>query len=233
VSRAAGGGARESTRAAPRRGRWILPVLMAIVTAAVLAVYYTPVLGVRTVDVSGTATLPQQEVLAAAGIPIGQPMLQVSPATIRERLQAVAKVASARVWLEWPATVHLDVTERVPVAFVVAANELQLVDGADVVFTTVPVAPPGLPELHARPGDPAGHAAVTVLAGLPPTLSVQVASVAAPTPNDIRLMLKDGREVDWGDPSDSARKAAILPPLLTQSGKVFDVRSPGLATIAG
>jgi cell division protein FtsQ len=206
---------------------------MAVVTAAVLVVYYTPVLGVRTVDVSGTATLQRQDVLAAAGIPLGQPMLQVNTAAIRKKLEAVPRVASATVRLEWPSTVHMDVTERVPVAFLVTGNGFQLVDGADVVFATAPEAPTGLPELRAQPADPAGHAAVTVLAGLPPALGVQVASVAAATPNDIRLTLKDGKEVDWGDASDSARKAAILPPLLTRSGKVFDVRSPGLATIAG
>lgn len=233
MSRATTVRARERTRVAPRRRRWILPLLMGVVTAAVLVVYYTPVLGVRTVVVGGTTTLPQEEVLAAAGIPAGQPMLQVNTAAIRDRLGVVPKIASAKVWLQWPSTVHIDVTERVAVAFVVAGNGFQLVDGAGVVFDTVSNAPAGLPELRARPEDAAGHAAVTVLAALPPALSGQVASVAAPTPSDIHLALKDGRQVDWGDSSDSAHKAAILPPLLSQPGKVYDVRSPGLATIAG
>lgn len=207
--------------------------MMAVVTAAVLVVYYTPVLGVRTVDIGGTTTLQQQDVLAAAGIPIGQPMLQVNTSAVRRKLEAEPKIASATVRLQWPSTVRIDVTERVPVAFVVAGDGVQLLDGADVVFSTVPQAPPGLPQLRAGPGDPAGRAAVTVLAGLPPALSMLVASVAAPTPSDIRLTLKDGREVDWGDASDSVQKAAMLPPLLTQPGKVFDVRSPSIATIAG
>lgn len=233
MSRLAAGRARERTRTPPRRRRrWILPVLMGVVTTAVLVTYYTPVLGVRAVEVSGTRTLAEADVLAAAGIPIGRPMLQVNPAEIRTKVEAVAKVASAEVWCQWPSTVRIAVTERVAIAFAASGGGFQLVDGTDVVFDTVSQAPPGLPELRTPQADPAGRAAITVLGDLPPALNAQVASVAAPTPNDIRLTLRDGREVDWGDTSNSTQKAAILPPLLTQPGRVFDVRSPGLATIA-
>lgn len=206
---------------------------MGVVTAAVLVAYYTPVLGVRSVEVTGTRTLATEDVLAAAGIAIGRPMLQVNTAEVRAKVKAVPKIASATVWCQWPSTVHIEVTERTAIAFTRSGDGFQLVDGMGVVFDTVPQAPPGLPELRTPPADPAGLAAITVLARLPPVLTAQVASLAAATPQDIRLTLTDGREVDWGDTSESAQKAAILPPLLTQPGRVFDVRSPGLATIAG
>lgn len=36
----------------------------------------------------------------------------------------------------------------------------------------------------------------------------------------------------WGESGDSARKAAILIPLLTREGQVYDVTSPDLPTVA-
>ena len=54
---------------------------------------------------------------------------------------------------------------------------------------------------------------------------------------DVELRLDNGRagtarEVRWGDAGQGDRKAAVLGPLLTQPGKIYDVSSPALPTIA-
>ena len=41
----------------------------------------------------------------------------------------------------------------------------------------------------------------------------------------------NGREVRWGGVEQGDRKAAVLVPLLTQPGKIYDVSSPTLPTI--
>jgi cell division protein FtsQ len=210
-------------------------MVMGVVTVVVLALYYTPLLGVRSVQVSGNTTLSQQDVLAAADVQIGKPMLQVDTEQIQARLRAVPQVASAGVTLAWPSTVRLAVVERVPVAFIAAPSGVRLVDSEGVPFAHAAQPPPGLIELRVRSAaanDPGTRAAVTVLTSLPPTLRGAVTAVVPQTPNDVRVSLSDGREVRWGDASDSAWKAAVLPPLLTRPGKIYDVSSPALPTIA-
>jgi cell division protein FtsQ len=82
------------------------------------------------------------------------------------------------------------------------------------------------------PRDAATLTALTVLTGLPEWLRVQVRSIAAKSPSEVVLSLDNKREVRWGDAEDGDRKAAVLGPLLTQPGKVYDVSSPTLPTIA-
>jgi cell division protein FtsQ len=206
---------------------------MTLVTVAALVLYFSPLLGVRSVRVAGTTTLNQQTVVAAAGIPQGTPMLQVDTGAIQRKLGAVPQIATVTVRLRWPSTVLIELTERHPVASVASGNGFELVDPSDVVFKTVAQAPPGLPQFQGSPDTPAGHAAITVLAALPPALSAQVVSATAPTPDDVRLTLNGGREVDWGGAENSQRKADVLPTLLSQPGRVYDVRSPDLVTISG
>lgn len=219
---------------APRRGGIVPLVVLGVITVLVLAAYFTPLLGVRNVEVKGVTTLREPEVLQAAGIEQGKPMLQLNTDEIRSRLRTVPKVASADVRLLWPSTVRLRVAERVPVAFTVARGGIQLVDASGVVFAPVPQPPAGLPELRASvvaPDDPAARAALEVLRVLPPAMRGEVTTIIAPSPESVQLLLKGEREVHWGSAQDSDRKAAILPALLTRPGKIYDVTSPALPTV--
>lgn len=49
--------------------------------------------------------------------------------------------------------------------------------------------------------------------------------------SDIELKLRDDRTVVWGGTDDSERKAAVVLPVLTRPGTVFDVSSPDLVTV--
>lgn len=214
----------------PRRGALLV---LTAVTALVLALYFTPLLGVRSVRVEGNRMLGEQEVLAAAEVPLGESMLRVDTDAIRSRLGQNPKVASARVELSWPSTVRLDVAERTPEAFVRTGDAVRLVDADGVPFASAPQPPPGMPELRApAPNDPLVRAEVSALASLPPQLRGQVVAVTARTPGDLRLRLTGDREVRWGSLRDSERKAAVLPLLLTQPGTVYNVTSPELPTVA-
>lgn len=233
-----------STRGRPVRGgagavpwwrRWVLPAALAVVTVLALVLYFTPLLGVRAVEVTGNRTLSQDEIVRTAGIDPGTPMLRVDTEDVASRLRAIRKVADVRVSLSWPTTVRVEVTERAPAAFLVARDGIQLVDSAGVPFQVVKDPPADLPELHVRrvaPDDPATRAAMTVLTALPPALRADVLAVDAQDPGDIHLRLKGDREVQWGDTDESDRKAAILPPLLTRPGSVYDVTAPSLPTVS-
>ncbi|MGH3907697.1 MAG: cell division protein FtsQ/DivIB, partial [Pseudonocardiaceae bacterium] len=188
----------------------------------------------RSVQVIGTRELSADQVRAVAAVPLGTPMLRLDTGQVAARVAAVPRVAAVQVSRSLAGTVQIAVTERTPIAVLPAPDGVHLVDATGTDFATVPEAPAGLPELRVatvRPGDPATMAAVTVLGSLPAPLRVQVRSIGANSPADVVLMLDEEKTVRWGGVEASKRKAAVLGPLLTQPGEVYDVSSPDLPTI--
>ncbi len=191
----------------------------------------------RSVQVMGTRELAADEVRAAAAVALGTPMLRLDTEGIRARVAAVPRVASVQVHTALDGTVWIELTERTPIAVVRQGNGVHLVDATGTDYAVVPVGlgPPGLPELRVTrvgPRDAATVAALAVLTGLPQPLRAQVRSVAADSAADVVLRLDNSREVRWGGVEQGGRKAAVLGPLLTQPGKIYDVSSPTLPTIA-
>lgn len=226
---------RRSAPPAPAWQRFLLPGVLAVATIGFLVVYFSPLLGVRTVQVEGNQSLPPDEVIRAAEVVEGTPMLRVDPEQIREHLHGLPKVADAQAVLDWPSTVRIQVTERTPAAYFRATDGVRLLDVAGVPFETVADPPAGVPELRAPKAsadDPATRAGLSVLVALPVPVRAEVTAVLAQSPNDVRLELTGGRKVDWGSVEDTQRKAQILSPLLTRPGKVYDVTTPALPTVA-
>ncbi|MGH3843109.1 MAG: cell division protein FtsQ/DivIB, partial [Pseudonocardiaceae bacterium] len=194
----------------------------------------------RSVQVVGTSELPADVLRTVAAVPLGTPMLRLDTTAIQARVAAVPRVASVHVRCSMDGTVRIEVTERTPVAVVHRGGAVHLVDVTGTDYAAVPAAPPDLPELRvarAGPRDAATVAALTVLTAMPDWLRVQVRSIAATSPADVVLRLGSarggtGREVRWGGVEEGDRKAAVLGPLLTQPGEIYDVSSPALPTIA-
>ena len=76
-------------------------------------------------------------------------------------------------------------------------------------------------------------AAIAMLAGVPVAFRAQSITLTGTTPDDLRLLLRDGTQVRWGGSANSARKAAIVLALLPQHVAVIDVSAPGLPTTKG
>lgn len=213
--------------------RWGAAVVLGVITVGVLVAYFTPVLGVRSVEVTGTRALQQPQVVAEAAVPLGESMLRVDTDGIARRLRGDPRVAGVNVSLSWPSAVRIAVTERQPAAFVAKPGGVRLADASGVLFADAPAPPPGLLEVRMPVPDAAStRAAMNVVSALPPDLRSQVRSVSAPSPRQVRLQLDGNREVVWGEPAEAARKAAVLPLLLTRQGHVYDVTSPALATVS-
>jgi cell division protein FtsQ len=228
-------------RRGPTRGRYLarrwtaVLVVVAVVTAAYL-VTFTSLLGVRSVEVIGIRQIPEDAVLAAAAIEHGTPMVRLDADEAAARVAALPKVFEVVVERSWPSTVEIIITERTPVAVLRAGTELHLVDSTGLDYAVTRTPPAGLPTLamtDVRPDNPATAAAVAVLGDIPDQLGRQVTTVTAATPGDVRLTLSDGRVVKWGNARDNARKAAVLAPLLTRPGKVYDVATPEFPTVSG
>jgi cell division protein FtsQ len=215
-------------------------ILLAVVGGLGWVLLGSSLFDARSVQVVGTTELPADVVRTVAAVPLGTPMLRLDTKAIESRVAAVPRVARVQVRCDLDGTVQIAVTERIPVAAVHRGSGVHLIDATGTDYATVPTGPPGLPELEVPrvgPRDVTTAAALTVLTAMPGWLRVQVRSIAAASPADVELRLTNGpagtsRQVRWGDAGQVDRKAAVLGPLLTQPGKIYDVSSPALPTIA-
>ena len=192
-------------------------VLLAL---ALWFVWAGPLLAVSTVRVDGVSTLSAELVREAAGIADGTPLLQVDVDAAEARLAELPQIASVEVTRGWPRSVVVTVVERVPVAVVGEPGRRTLVDAQGVLFDSVSGDPPeGVVALVVDapgPGDPATMAALTAIQAMPSGLRGQVASLAAPSPEAISMVLDDGTVVVWGTAADSPAKAGALAALVDQ-----------------
>jgi cell division protein FtsQ len=215
-----------------RRGGWVLAsvVPFALVAWVLLGSSW---LVVDKVVVTGEARVTSAQVLAAAHVRLGTPLARVDTAAVAARVRALGPVASVRVSRSWPDTLRVTVVEREPVVAVGHGTTWTLYDGTGTQLGTATAVPPGLVQLqvaHPGPGDPATRAALTVLQDLPKGLRAVVGIVRAPSPEQVALVLRDGRGVVWGGTSDARAKATALVALLRLPGREYDVSSPTVVT---
>ena len=207
--------------------------LVALFVGLGLLLYFTPIMAARNVVITGIGAVTQDEVIAAAAVKQGTPLLQVNTDDVAERVATIRRVATARVQREYPSTLRITVVERIPVVVKDYPDGPHLFDRDGVDFATAPP-PPNLPYLEADnpgPSDPPTKAALEVMTALPPDVAGQVARVSAPSVAAITLTLVDGREVVWGTNDRTQEKAQKLAALLTQPGHTYDVSSPDLPTV--
>lgn len=224
---------RPSGRSARLRTVLVGAGVVVAVLAAIAVAWLSPLLSLRTVEVTGIEVITRPEALAALDIAEGTPLLQVDTAAAAQRVAALPRAASVRVQRVYPSTVRVTVTERVAVLYFDGPDGTHSVDseGVDFAVEPPPLFTPRLVTASPGTGDPATSAAVRVLEALPPELRVQVQEIAAGSETDISLTLADGRVVLWGGVDRSDRKAAVVVPLLTQPGQQYDVISPDLPTV--
>ena len=236
--RAQGKSAEESKSLARGAVRGLKVVIWTVTLAALfvglgLLLYFTPIMSARNVVITGLGAVTQDEVIAAAAVKQGTPLLQINTDDVAERVATIRRVASARVQREYPSSLRITVVERVPIVVKDYPDGPHLFDRDGVDFATAPP-PPNLPYLEADnpgPSDPPTKAALAVMTALRPEVAGQVARVSAPSVAAITLTLVDGREVVWGTTDRTEEKAQKLAALLTQPGQIYDVSSPDLPTV--
>lgn len=188
-------------------------------------------LAVRQVTVTGVSQLSAAQVRTAADVPAGTPLARVDLTGVAARVRALTPVAEVDVSRRWPHELRIAVVERVAVAAVADGPRLLLLDATGTVIGPTAAVPHGLLSLRVpTPTGPPTIAALTVLRSLPAPLRSQLAVVAAATPDQVELLLRDGRRVVWGSPASGPQKAAAAVALLRMPGRTFDVSSPGVVT---
>jgi cell division protein FtsQ len=225
-------------RLAPRRP-WKV-VFFALALTGVLAagawvLFGSRLLAVRSVVVTGIHLVPKAQVLDAAAIQLGTPLIRVNTAQVAARVETITQVLSAQVTRSWPDRVVITVHERTPALAVTGpGGGFDLIDPHGVVVQWVASHPFGLPlyqtaSVTSLRGSPDVSAAATVLAELPQGLRVTVLTISAPSPDQITLGLPGGVTVLWGGTDRAAAKAQELAILLPTHARYYDVSAPGTA----
>ncbi|MDQ6641367.1 MAG: FtsQ-type POTRA domain-containing protein [Actinomycetota bacterium] len=223
---------RRSRRVVRLRPLFALLLAALLLIAGAYVVWFSSVLSVQQVQVTGTSIVPPVQVREVARVPLGQPLATVDLNAIRERVSTLAAVKSVRVSRSWPHQVRIDIVERSAVAVVPRGKGFRGLAADGVLFRSYDVRPPGLPEVKDQQGasTDALQEAARVVGSLPPQLLRRVDHVSVATIDQIKLFMRSGRLVVWGNSSQSSQKAEVLAVLMTRRSSVIDVSVPGRPT---
>ena len=232
--------------ASPANQRWraafFALMAIAIVAGVGWALLESRFFVVRSVQVTGTHLVTPAQVRSAADIPAGLPLIRVNDAAVAHRVDQLRQVQSARVTRDWPDTVAISVTERVPALAVPASQGYDLIDKDGVVVESVSEQPLDTPilDLPAGPAQPAAlrgnravYAAAVVVRELPRYLARKLVSVQAPSATEVTLRLSGGVSIIWGGTDRAAEKAKELAVLMRTHARSYDVSAPGTAVTSG
>ena len=185
----------------------------------------------RTIVITGIGAITRDEVLDAAHVKPGTPLLQIDTDASPTGWRPSAGWPARSVQRDYPSALRITVVERIPVVVKDFPDGPHLFDRDGVDFATAPP-PPALPYLdvdNPGPTDLATKAALAVLTALRPEVAAQVSRIAAPSVASITLTLADGRTVIWGTNDRTEEKAEKLAALLTQPGADLRRVQPGSA----
>ena len=223
---------RARKRAHPWKAAFFVLAVVAIIAGVTWALLGSKFLVVRSITVNGAPDIPRSQVITAAGVRAGTPLIRISTGTVARRVERLTLVESARVTRSWPNAITITIVERTAALAVREPAGWDLVDRFGVVLKQVQSRPHGLPRLRTSTapdllrGNPAVFAAATVGRELPARLAAKVRSIAAPTADTVTLYLRHHRTVVWGDASQTAMKARELAILMRGRARYFDVSDP-------
>lgn len=221
---------------------------VAAVIGVGIAAYFSPMLSVRQVEVTGNDAIASADVLTVADVPAGIPLLQVDTAAVANRVSGLTSVESVRVDRQYPSTLAIDVRERTPRVLVDRGDgRIGVMDRLGVVYlefdsreamgktarggivlSTLPLLSVSTPGPH----DPTTAAAIEMVEGMPDWLRRDVQTIRAASPSDLTLELPRSRTVIWGDSSRPVDKAEALRHVLKLPGTTYTVSSPDYPAVS-
>jgi cell division protein FtsQ len=225
----------------------ILLVCLALLGAGGVWVFYgSQWLRVERVTASGTRVLTPAQVVEAADVPVGSPLISVDTDVIEARLRRkLPRIDSVDVVRSWPHGIGLKVTERTPVLIAEKGGKFVEVDAKGVRYATVSRAPKGVPALELDVSPSAGlrrfgtgrlvREAVRVAGSLPAAVARDTRIVKVRSYDSISLELSGDRTVAWGSGEKGRAKARTLTALMKAAPEArhFDVSVPTAPASAG
>lgn len=223
--------------------RKLLTVFGTITLVGVLvwAAFWSPLLSVRNVKLTGAQHTTAEEVAAAAGLGSDDNLLLVSADEVVDAARTLPWVADAEVERRLPGTVKVKVVERKPALVVSLGAARWTIDARGHVLATGAIEP-GLPIVGGvevgtiEPGiklnAPVMREVLATWRSLPDKLAADVQAIFAPTLERISFTLVDGTQIRYGAAERLDAKNEVLLTLrkeLAEQGTVtsyIDVRVP-------
>jgi cell division septal protein FtsQ len=195
-------------------------VRAAVIAAAVVAlgvacivVTRSPLFAVRTIEVSGASRLSEARIVARAHIAEDANALWLDESAVERKLERHVWIADARVSVDLPSTVRIDVEEHVPVA--VASGRLgDLYLAANGTSLGRADARAGLPTVDGAGSVADRRAAAAVLIAMPTAVRTEVAGVGVLDDGSIDIAVRGGLSVEYGSADRLAAKTVVLERIL-------------------
>ena len=211
----------------------VAALVVGAVVAGIWLVFFSSVLAVHHVEVTGTSLVTPAQARDAARAPLDVPLVEVDLAAIEARVETLQGVRSAEASRAWPDGIAVDVTEREAIAVVDQEGSWRGLDGEGVLFRSYEERPTDLPRVDMRSStsvDALAEAAA-VVAALPDDVLARVGYLDVRTIDAITLHLRSGATVEWGSADQSEDKARVLEQLLQRKASQYDVTAPGRPTL--
>jgi cell division protein FtsQ len=201
------------------------------VTGDILAITARAGLTLEQIQVRGRAHTPQDKLVTALGLKVGQPILGIDLVAIHDRIRHIGWVEQATVERRLPGTIHVTIRERVPVALLQTDSDHQLIDQSGTIITGAD--PREFSHLRVVAGDGAANKAAQILAILKtePELFAAVWAVSFRAKRRWDVHLKNGIDIRLPetDPISAWSRLAILDrtkQITNRDLAVIDLRVP-------
>jgi cell division protein FtsQ len=236
------------------RGRKRLRIVLAALALCALlaggfAAVHSSLFGAEHLSVTGEIHTPADEILSVSGLLTHPPLVDIDTASSAEKIEALPWIRTARVFVHWPDSVSVSVTERTPVAAVrvpgtAAATQMwALVDATGRILAYQSVRPRGLlaMDVFAAPGAPGTKLSATdqpgvdVAGSLPALLDRRVVSIDVSPEGGVTLGISGDMSAVIGAPVDLQAKYVALASVLAgaplASADVINVTVPKEPTV--
>lgn len=201
-------------------------------TLLVLASYFTPLLAIEQISVSGTQRLSPTEISSALNDLKGRPLTTVSSDEVATLLGDFTLIETFTLQAQPPDVLRVKVREREPLVIMVRSGNNFLYDAAGIqIAPTDEIGSYPFFDFSGDPvSDPRYRIGVELLLSLPKETYDQVFSISVSEALTSRLVLRQqSLQVIWGSNEDPLLKAEVLQSLIAtglDDSVTIDVSSP-------
>lgn len=128
--------ARKTSRMRQRKKTISATVLFFVLVSAILAsLLFIPFFNITSVSCNGTSVLSEEAIIDASGVALGVNIFRIPVHKIEENIEkALPYVSDVTVHRSFPSSVRLEVTERIPVAYVQNGASYLVIDSEGVAL---------------------------------------------------------------------------------------------------
>jgi cell division protein FtsQ len=206
---------RESVRLdrSRRRNRVLAAVAALLAVVGVLwLISRTAMLDVDQIQVSGASRLQIDEVVAASGLSVGQPLLGLDTGAAADRLEQQPWIRSALVERSWNGDIAITIVERLPVGVVLTEEgNAQLVDETGALLGEVSEGDGALPRIANLT-----EGTLELASLLPAGVRSRVIEVRSDEESRLLLSLRPAGTVEFGPADALPEKVAALVTVMGQ-----------------